>query len=94
MKISDRNTALHLLTDNGGVTVTVNETDTGIREVIDSFLNQEFVDLRQTFTRKIQYISMPFMDAFNQAGKKNAFRFCREQVAQSEGCQRQSKICQ
>jgi hypothetical protein len=72
MKISDRNTVLHLLTGNGEVSVTVNETDTGIRDSIYLFFNHEFVDLRQTFTRKIQYICKPFLDAFNQAGEKKA----------------------
>jgi hypothetical protein len=81
MKMSDRNTALHLLTDND-FEITVNNPENESLEV-SNFFNQEFEDFRQTFTRKIQYICKPFMDAFNLAGKKKAFRFCREPVAQS-----------
>lgn len=81
MKMSDRNTALHLLTDND-FEITVNNPENESLEV-SNFFNQEFEDFRQTFARKIQYICKPFMDAFNLAGKKKAFRFCREPVAQS-----------
>jgi hypothetical protein len=83
MKISDRNTVLHLLTDNCEVSFTANETDPGIQESIYLFFNEEFVNMRQAFARKIQYICKPFLDAFNLAGKKKAFRFCREPVEQS-----------
>jgi hypothetical protein len=44
--MNDRNNALHLLTVHGGVTITVNETDTGIQEALCSFFDQELTWIR------------------------------------------------
>jgi hypothetical protein len=82
MKMSDRNTALHLLTDNDHICYTVKNAEAEVKEA-RNFFNGDFLGMRQIFTRKVQYISKPFFEAFVKAHEKTAFRFCKEPVEQS-----------
>src|SRR5579863_8504324 len=82
MKINDKNTALHFLLDNDPLECGANEFDHGSSEAF-YFLRHEFPQKRSFFKERIQYISNPFMAAYNKGAKKLDNLFIEEPIMQS-----------
>lgn len=82
MKISDRNTALHLLTASGDSGYDIEDFGEGVHELKD-FIQHDLPVLRHLFKQRIQYISRPFMEAFYRAAEKNLFRILNEPIEHS-----------
>jgi hypothetical protein len=81
MKISDRNTALHLLTASGDTGYDIGDFGEGVHEVKD-LIQHDFPILRHLFKQRIQYISKPFMEAFYRATENNLLRLLNEPIEQ------------
>jgi hypothetical protein len=81
MKMSDRNTALHLLTASGDTGYDIEDFGEGVHELRD-FIQHDLPILRHLFKQRIQYISKPFMEAFYRATEKDLFRLVHEPIEQ------------
>ena len=69
MKISNRNTCLHQLTDPIPVSYAI-YPPIGPNDEMEPPGPWPFHELRPIFARKIQYLTQPFMDAFKTVGAR------------------------
>ena len=82
MKISDRNTGLHYLRDNDPMIFGAIPGDQGIQEA-GGFLRHVFREKRTQFRKKIQYMSLPFFNAYLKSRPKLREIFVKEPIEQS-----------
>ena len=82
MKISDRNTALHFLSDTDPMLFSVKQGDQGVKEA-ERLLVHDFPAMRPHLRQRIQYVSRPFMNAYLKGKEKLKGVFFEEPIEQS-----------